>query len=168
MNDVKLPPQSIESEEAVLGAVLCDDKMYDAIQEKVGLHYDDFYRRALADVWHAMMLLKGRSEPIDILTVANEIRRLNPGSSSPDIEYLDRLSKCAPKPGNAEHYARVVKEMSWWREVNDKTTKLSQEVFSAVNVHNAKQLLKRYLPELAYLIDRRLEPINSKGAHENT
>src|SRR5919106_5583584 len=69
----KLAPQAVEAEQSVLGSILIDSE---AIL-KVGdfLHPQDFYRAQHSDIYEAMLALHGQREPIDLVTLGDELRR---------------------------------------------------------------------------------------------
>jgi replicative DNA helicase len=168
MNDVKLPIHSLEAEEAVLAAVLCDNDVWGTIKHR--LYIDDFYRAASRNIFEAMINLKARSEPINIITVANELERMGLLSQSGGLEYLSALENTEAAYYAAQS-ANWVKEMAWWRRVVHETTELANDILPSKECSNgsaARYRLKYYLERLASMIDHRLEPINSKGAHENT
>ena len=69
----KLPPQAVDLEEAVLGAMMIDKKGVDDVIDI--LHADAFYKQAHQDIFDAMFTLFNASEPIDLLTVSNQLRK---------------------------------------------------------------------------------------------
>ena len=69
----KLPPQAVDLEEAVLGAMMIDKKGVDDVIDI--LHADAFYKQAHQDIFDAMFKLFNASEPIDLLTVSNQLRK---------------------------------------------------------------------------------------------
>lgn len=105
-NIERLPPHSIEAEEAVLGSLLIDPE---AIFEVAGfLIPDAFYRVQNRWVYEAMLRLNNRRDPIDFITLTEELRRLEKLEEAGGEAYLIGLINTVPTSINAEHYARVV------------------------------------------------------------
>ena len=105
-NIERLPPHSIEAEEAVLGSLLIDPE---AIFEVAGfLIPDAFYRVQNRWIYEAMLRLNNRRDPIDFITLTEELRRLEKLEDAGGEAYLIGLINAVPTSINAEHYARVV------------------------------------------------------------
>ncbi len=111
----RLPPQSIEAEQSVLGAVLIDR---DAIIEIADfLKPEDFYRQAHARVYAAMLDLSERREPIDIVTVSEWLERSGDLESIGGRTYLGTLSNQTPTAVHAAQYARIVERKAVLRNL---------------------------------------------------
>src|SRR3954468_10318129 len=70
-----LPPQSLEAEQSVLGAVLLSDQTMYALVIDIALKPEDFYRPSHALIFEAMLALYGEAEPIDKLTVTEKLKQ---------------------------------------------------------------------------------------------
>src|SRR5262249_60376695 len=68
----RVPPQSLDAEQSVLGGILLDNGALDRLAEI--LHADDFYREAHRKVFRAMQALSERNEPVDLITLPEELR----------------------------------------------------------------------------------------------
>ncbi len=111
----RLPPQSIEAEQSVLGAVLIDR---DAIIEIADfLKPEDFYRQAHSRVYAAMLDLSERREPIDIVTVSEALERSGDLESIGGRAYLATLSNQTPTAVHAAQYARIVERKAVLRNL---------------------------------------------------
>ncbi|HEY5629146.1 MAG TPA: replicative DNA helicase [Candidatus Limnocylindrales bacterium] len=111
----RLPPQSIEAEQSVLGAVLIDR---DAIIEIADfLKPEDFYRQAHARIYTAMLDLSERREPIDIVTVSEWLERSGDLESIGGRTYLGTLSNQTPTAVHAAQYARIVERKAVLRNL---------------------------------------------------
>ncbi len=111
----RLPPQSIEAEQSVLGALLIDR---DAIIEVADIvHPDDFYRQAHGRIYAAMVELWERREPIDIITVAEALERAGDLEQIGGRAYLSSLSEQTPTAVFAAQYARIVERKSVLRNL---------------------------------------------------
>ena len=102
----RLPPQSLEAEQSVLGAILIDR---DAVVEVAEfLRPQDFYRQANARIYAAILELFDRREPIDIVTVAETLERKDELEAIGGRAYLSSLSNETPTAVHAAQYARIV------------------------------------------------------------
>ncbi len=111
----RLPPQSVEAEESVLGAILIDR---DAIVEIAEfLRPEDFYRQANGTVYAAMVELFERREPVDIVTVAETLERAGQLETVGGRAYLSTLSNRTPTAVHAMHYARIVERKAVLRNL---------------------------------------------------
>jgi replicative DNA helicase len=111
----RLPPQSIEAEQSVLGAVLIDrDTM---IEIADFLKPEDFYRQAHARVYAVMLDLSERREPIDIVTVSEALERSGDLEAIGGRAYLGTLSNQTPTAVHAAQYARIVERKAVLRNL---------------------------------------------------
>ena len=111
----RLPPQSLEAEQSVLGSVLIDR---DAIVEVAEfLRPDDFYRQAHSLIYAAMLDLFERREPIDIVTVAEVLERSDQLEQIGGRSYLTSLSNQTPTAVHAVQYARIVERKAVLRNL---------------------------------------------------
>jgi replicative DNA helicase len=111
----RLPPQSIEAEQSVLGALLIDR---DAVIEVAEiLHSDDFYRNANGTVYAGIIELYERREPVDIVTVAETLERRGELEAIGGAAYLTSLINLTPTAVNAVHYARIVERKAVLRNL---------------------------------------------------
>ena len=102
----RLPPQSLEAEQSVLGAILIDR---DAVVEVAEfLRPEDFYRQANGRIYAAILDLFERREPIDIVTVAESLERREELEAVGGRAYLSSLSNETPTAVHAAQYARIV------------------------------------------------------------
>jgi replicative DNA helicase len=111
----RLPPQSIEAEQSVLGSILIDR---DAIIEVADfLRPEDFYRQAHGRVFAAMLDLSERREPIDVVTVAEALERTGDLESIGGRAYLGTLSNETPTTVHVAQYARIVERKALLRNL---------------------------------------------------
>ena len=95
----RVPPQSIEAEESVLGGILLDNNALDRLAEV--LQPDDFYREAHRKIFRGMQRLTERSEPVDLITLSEALR--SRGGELPDVggaAYLAELAERVPTAAN--------------------------------------------------------------------
>jgi replicative DNA helicase len=111
----RLPPQSLEAEQSVLGSLLIDR---DAIIEVADiLRPDDFYRQANGTIYGAVVDLYERREPIDIVTVAETLERDGQLDAVGGRSYLSSLSNQTPTAVHAVQYARIVERKAVLRNL---------------------------------------------------
>ena len=102
----KVPPQAVEFEEAVLGAMLIDNS---AINQVIDiLSPESFYREEHKLIFDAVKTLFGNSQPVDILTVANELRSNSSLEAVGGEYYLIQLSQKVSSSANSEFHARII------------------------------------------------------------
>ncbi|HET7677418.1 MAG TPA: replicative DNA helicase [Candidatus Limnocylindrales bacterium] len=175
----RLPPQSIEAEQSVLGALLIDR---DAIIEVAEfLRPEDFYRNHHGTIYAAVLELYERREPIDLVTVSEALERTGQLEQVGGSAYLTSLINLTPTAVNAVYYARIVERKAVLRnlisaagkiagigyadepDVAEAIDKAEQELF-AVSQHRVdagfshlKQLLHAAYDRLDYLHQHRGE-----------
>ncbi|MEK7629526.1 MAG: replicative DNA helicase [Patescibacteria group bacterium] len=111
----KLPPQSIEAEESVLGALLMDK---DAIIRVADiLHPEDFYKRSHNLIYNAILLLYEKSEPVDVLSLSNRLKEAGQLESVGGTSYLAGLVNSVPTASNVLHYAKIVRHKKILRDL---------------------------------------------------
>ena len=122
-----LPPQNIEAEESLISAVLVDNTVLLKVIEM--LSSEDFYRSAHQKIYAAMIALFEKSEPIDLITLTNDLKHKNQLEDIGGASYLATLIDTVPFAVNAEHYARIIYEKSCLRELIRKSNQITQKCF---------------------------------------
>ncbi len=102
----KLPPQAVDLEEAVLGAMMIDKKGVDDVIDI--LHADAFYKQAHQYIYEAIFILFNESEPIDLLTVSNQLRKVGKLESIGGDFYLVNLTQKVASSAHIEFHARII------------------------------------------------------------
>lgn len=111
----KLPPQNLEAEQAVLGAVLIEN---DAINKIVDiLSPDDFYKEAHRRIYSAMLGMFESSEPIDLVTLTNALRGAKSLENVGGASYLSTLVSLVPTAANIKNHAKIVREKAVLRKL---------------------------------------------------
>jgi replicative DNA helicase len=108
-----VPPQNLEAEESVLGAMLLSPTAIGAVTEV--LDGSDFYRESHGTIYRAALALYGKGEPVDAITLANELDERSELDRVGGSAKIAELAALVPSASNAEHYARIVKEMATLR-----------------------------------------------------
>ncbi|MFC6175217.1 replicative DNA helicase [Companilactobacillus huachuanensis] len=128
-NDItsRIPPNDKDAEQAVLGAVfLSQDALIEAMEY---VEADDFYQHANQLVFQAMMNLNDEEEPVDVVTVQNELDRLNQIEDIGGVSYLAELASAVPTAANTTYYAKIVKNKSTLRRLINAATGIVQRSF---------------------------------------
>lgn len=111
----KLPPQAVELEEAVLGAMLLEREALSTVIDI--LSPEAFYKEQNGRVYAAMMSLFNRSEPVDILTVTQELKRTGELEFVGGSYYVSALTNRIASSANIEFHARIVAQKYLQREL---------------------------------------------------
>jgi replicative DNA helicase len=135
----KLPPQHIEAEQCVLGAILLEnDALLKALEI---LKPPNFYRDAHRKIFDAILALFERNEPIDLLTVSEILRRRNQLEDIGGSTYLATLLEAVPTAANIRHHARMVRETAILRGLINAATEVIAECYE--HTEDVEELLDR-------------------------
>ncbi|MFY9258146.1 MAG: replicative DNA helicase [Dethiobacteria bacterium] len=118
----KIPPQSIEAEQSVLGSMIIDKEAIFAAAEM--LREADFYRTAHQKIFEAIMGLSEKGEPVDLVTLAEELQRQHSLEEAGGTAYLSALAGAVPTAANVQYYALIVREKSILRSLIGTATKI--------------------------------------------
>src|SRR5207237_6565210 len=113
----RVPPQSLEAEESVLGGIMLDNTALDRVADLVRV--DDFYRGAHRKLFRAMLDLAERSEPVDFITLSETLRARGQLQEIGGTPFLAELSARVPTAANIVHYAKIVRTRSILRGLID-------------------------------------------------
>ncbi len=123
----KLPPQNVEAEQAVLGALLIEGDSIMKTVEIVG--EDDFYRAAHRRIYRSMLGLFEKNESIDIVTVSEELKKGGAFEETGGAEYLSALANQTPTAANVVYYAKIVKDKSLQRALLKAATEVAEKIY---------------------------------------
>lgn len=112
---LKLPPQNIEAEQSVLGGILIENDALNRVLEF--LEEGDFYREAHQKIFRSMVSLAEKNEPLDLITITNELKRRKELEDIGGASYLASLVESVPTAANIASYAKIVKEKSILRKL---------------------------------------------------
>src|SRR6187401_3797410 len=107
------PPQNLEAEESVLGAMLLSQGAIGAVSEV--LDASDFYRESHAVIYRAALALYAKGEPVDAITLVDELEERGELEAAGGRVRIHELATLVPASANAGHYARIVREMATLR-----------------------------------------------------
>ncbi|PAQ14110.1 replicative DNA helicase [Bacillus sp. FJAT-42315] len=131
MSDVmtdRIPPQSIEAEQAVLGAIFLEPSALTVASEI--LIPEDFYRTAHQKIYNHMLKLNDHGKAVDVVTVTEELAAIKDLEDVGGVVYLTELAESVPTAANIEYYARIVEEKSLLRRLIRTATHIAQEGYS--------------------------------------
>ncbi len=133
----KIPPHSLEAEQSVLGAMIINQEAINTAIEQ--LRPDDFYKEANKEIFKAIVELYNRNEPVDIITLSEELRRRGTLENIGGVTYLASLSGGVAISSNIKYYCDIVEEKSILRrlilscdEIMAKSYEDSEEVNSII------------------------------------
>ena len=116
MEDInRIPPHSVESEQSILGSIILDKEAIITVAETI--QPMDFYKEAHKIIYESMLKLNSNNEPIDLITLIEELRKEGHLDSIGGISYLTSLSTIVPTTSNVKYYANIVKEKSVMRQL---------------------------------------------------
>jgi len=131
MNDLfvdRMPPQNIEAEQAVLGAIFLESSALTLASEI--LIPEDFYRASHQKIFNAMLKVADKGEPVDLVTVTAELADAKMLEEIGGVSYLSELANSVPTAANVEYYARIVEEKSILRRLIRTATAIAQEGYT--------------------------------------
>ncbi|MCH1626764.1 replicative DNA helicase [Fredinandcohnia quinoae] len=131
MSDVfadRIPPQNIEAEQAVLGAIFLEPSSLTLASEL--LIPEDFYRAAHQKIFNAMLDLSDKGEPVDLVTVTSELADIKILEEIGGVSYLSDLANSVPTAANIEYYARIIEEKSILRRLIRTATSIASDSYS--------------------------------------
>jgi len=129
MTEGRIPPQSIEAELSVLGAMML--KPAATTQAIELLRADEFYRQAHPAVVAATGAVLKNGEPVDIVTVTELLKKKNLIEQVGGISFLANLTNSVPSTANLAHYAKIVKEKAILRSLIDASTEIAGAAYEA-------------------------------------
>ena len=118
----RLPPQNIEAEQSVLGAILLENEVLASVIEH--LNPNDFYREAHKKIFVGMLDLFERSEPIDLITLTEQLTRKEHLEAVGGASYLSAIVSLVPTSANARYHSKIVKEKSVMRSLITTATEI--------------------------------------------
>jgi replicative DNA helicase len=123
----KLPPQNIEAEQSVLGAVLIENEVLNQVLEFLGS--GDFYREAHQKIFECMIELYERGEPLDLITLTNQLKNKKRLEEVGGASYLAGLAEAVPTAANIGYYTKIVKEKAILRQLISTATGIVTDSF---------------------------------------
>lgn len=111
----RIPPHSIEAEQSVLGAMILDREAINIAVEII--KPEDFYKEAHKEIFEAIINLYNKNEPVDLITLAEELKRRATLENVGGVTYLADLSSGVATTANTKYYCKIVEEKSILRRL---------------------------------------------------
>ncbi len=150
----RVPPQSLEAEESVLGAILLANETINHALEIIGP--EDFYREANRAIFQTMVELSERNQPVDAITLTEALRAKGLLEEVGGAAYIAHLVTRVPSAANIAHYARIVREKSVLRRLVSVTTSLANEAYERQS--DVDEFLDEAEHRIFEIAERRIAP----------
>ncbi|MEL3974507.1 replicative DNA helicase [Rossellomorea oryzaecorticis] len=124
----RIPPQNIEAEQAVLGAIFLEPSALTMASE--GLIPEDFYRHSHQKIFNVMLKLGDAGKAVDLITVTEELAAAKELEDVGGVAYLSELAGSVPTAANIEYYAKIVEEKSLLRRLIRTATDIASDGYA--------------------------------------
>ncbi len=138
IESLRLPPHSVEAEQAVLGGLLLSNAAWDRIGDVIS--ESDFYRADHRLLWRAITRLVEENKPADVLTVSEALKVSGELQDVGGLAYLHQLASGTPSAANIRRYAEIVRERAIMRKLAEVGTHIADSAYSPQG-REARQLL---------------------------
>lgn len=149
----KIPPQNIDAEMSLLGAILIDEERLADVTEVVTVK--DFYDKRHATIYGAMVRLFERHKPVDLLTLTDELKKKDELDMIGGTPYLTELTNYVPTAAHAEAYAEMVSQKAIRRRLIKASSEISELGYD--EEQDVQELLGRAEQELFAVSDQSLK-----------
>jgi replicative DNA helicase len=149
----KLPPQNLEAEQSVLGAVLLENTALLKCIEIITP--DDFYRESHRRIYNAMLDLFDKSEAIDLVTLTEHLTKKNAIETVGGASYLASIAAQVPTAANARYHAKIVREKALLRSLLHSSTDIASKVYE--DTSEADELLDYAEKSIFEISDKRIK-----------
>jgi len=127
--DLKLPPQDIEAERSVLGALMLDKNAIIKIADLIIA--EDFYQPSHSKIFNSIYELFNKNEPIDILSVSNKLKNKKQLNDVGGSTYLSELISGVPTATHISHYAKIIRDKKVLRDLITTSSEIAEKVFGS-------------------------------------
>ncbi|MBP2002326.1 replicative DNA helicase [Paenibacillus shirakamiensis] len=124
----RIPPQNLEAEQAVLGAILLQSEALITSMERV--RTEDFYDKAHQMIYEAMLELGEDNKPIDLVTLTSRLQDKGELEQIGGVSHLARLAHAVPTAANVDYYARIIEEKSMLRRLIRTATQIVSDGYT--------------------------------------
>jgi replicative DNA helicase len=138
LEQIKLPPHSVEAEQSVLGGLLIEASALDKIADLIT--DDDFYRNEHRLVFRQIVRLSEQAKPVDVITVAEALEIAGELEKAGGLPYLGSLAQNVPSAANIRRYGEIVRERSIMRKLVEVGTDIASSAYNPTG-RDAAQLL---------------------------
>lgn len=138
LDQIKLPPHSVEAEQSVLGGLLLEATALDKITDLMTA--DDFYRQEHRLIFRQIVRLSEQAKPVDVITVAEALEIAGELDKVGGLPYLGGLAQNVPSAANIRRYGEIVRERSIMRKLAEVGTDIASSAYNPTG-RDAAQLL---------------------------
>ncbi|MEQ1525358.1 MAG: replicative DNA helicase [Gallionella sp.] len=138
IDEIKLPPNSVEAEQSVLGGLLLESSALDKIADLI--NESDFYRKEHRLIYQQIVRLSELAKPIDVITVAEALEIAGKLGDVGGLPYLGGLAQNVPSAANVRRYGEIVRERSIMRKLVEVGSDISSSAYNPTG-RDAAQLL---------------------------
>ncbi len=131
----RIPPHSIEAEQSILGSMILDKTSINTAVEII--RPDDFYKQSNGEIYSAIINLFNKNEPVDIITLQEELKRRNSLDAVGGVTYLANLSGGIATTANTEYYCKIVDEKSTLRKLISSSNEIIAKAYEDTEEVNA-------------------------------
>lgn len=150
----RVPPQNIEAEQSVLGAILLDNEAINHALEVIG--DEDFYRETHREIFRAMVELSDRNQPVDAITLTEALKTKGVLEQVGGVSYIAELADAVPTAANVSYYARIVREKSILRSLATISTSIASSAYE--QPANVEEFLDEAEHRIFEISERRVKP----------
>ncbi len=154
----KLPPQNLEAEQAVLGAVLLENSALTKALDHIAA--EDFYRESHRKIFASMLDLFDKDEAVDLVTLTDQLKSKGELEAVGGQSYLAELASMVPTAANIRYHAKIVSEKALLRYLLRSSTEIAGKVYE--DTSEAAELLDYAEKSIFEISDRRI-----KGSFSN-
>jgi len=151
--EVKVPPQNIEAEQAVLGSMLLEEDAIPLVVDVIDATC--FYKESNRKIFEAILSLYEAHKVVDLITLTDELKRKNVLDEVGGASYLTSLVDGVPTAANVQHYALIVKEKHILRNLITSATQIAKEGYESKD--DVDELLDRAERLIFEISDHRAE-----------
>ena len=135
---LKVPPHSIEAEQAVLGGLMLDNNAWERVLDQVS--DGDFYRHDHRLIFRAIYKLADLNTPFDVVTLHEQLDKEGLSSQVGGLGYLGELAKNTPSVANIKAYAQIIRERATLRQLISISSEIADSAFNPQG-RNAAEIL---------------------------
>lgn len=131
---LKIPPHSIEAEQAVLGGLMLDNQAWERMSDRVVV--EDFYKKEHRLIFRAIFYLAESGQPLDVVTLHEFLEKEGESDSAGGLAYLGELAKNTPSAANIVAYADIVRERAVLREMITAANEIAESAYFPKGRHS--------------------------------
>lgn len=166
IENLRIPPHSIEAEQAVLGGLMLDNNSWNKVSDI--LLEDHFYRPDHKVIFQIMSTLTREDKPLDFITVSEAMEQNSPsGNASSNLAYLSQLAKNTPSAANIKAYASIIKERYILRQLIEAGGDIIDSGFETKG-KEAREILDEAEKKVFAIAEKSREDVSTANAGPDT